>query len=328
MDLETVPSAPVSGGDVAFGTYRGSCSSTVLDLDFRFRLGRLVRLRHEKTFQRFWAVDGGIALYGSVVDAGLIGIASLWVFDRDEQTLLVDTASVLPPFVVRFDDDPTADPTVVARFLDHRVTLDNRGDTARVSGRMESTKFTLGYETPAVEPMTAVRPVSGDTDDRENPRRVVLSQKTASLPVTGWLNADGHRHRFSEDAVGTLEYSHGLFDRSTEWQGATASGHAADGTAVGFTVSSGPDGVGNVVWIDGVPKGIGRTTLTTDEWRIETDDGALSVSLDVEHAYRRTVSLGPISYRLVQPFGRWRGTIGNREIDGLPGVGEIHDANW
>lgn len=324
MDLGTAPSAPVSGGDVAFGTYRGACASTALDLDFRFRLGRLVRLRHEKTFQRFWAIDREIALYGSVVDAGLVGIVSLWVFDRDEGALLVDTASVLPPFVVQIDDNPRADPLVVARLLDHRMTLDNRGDTARVSGRMGTTKLTLGYDTPAVEPMTAVRPVA--TDDRA--RRIVISQKSAALPVTGWLNADGHRHRFSDDAVGMLDYSHGLFDRTTELRGAIASGHASDGTAVGFTVGSDPDGLGNVVWIEGVPRGIGRATISPDEWRIETDDGELSVSLDIEHTYRRTVSIGPLSHRIVQPFGRWRGTLGDRAIEGILGVGEIHEATW
>lgn len=324
MDLGTVPSVPVSGGDIAFGTYRGSCSSTALDLDFRFRLGRLIRLRHEKKLRRFWAVDAGIALYGSVIDAGPVGIVSLWVFDRDEQVLLVENASVLPPFVVRIDDDLTADPIAVARFLDHRVTLDNRGDTTRVSGRMGTAKFTIGYDTPETEPMTAVRPVAQHRDD---PRRVVISEKSTALPVTGWLNADGHHHRFSESSVGMLDYSHGLLNRTTTWQGAIASGHTADGTAVGFSVGTDPDGVGNVVWIDGVPRGIGRATVAPEAWRIETDDGYLSASLDIEHTYRRTVSLGPISHRIVQPFGRWRGTLGERAIE-LPGVGEIHDATW
>lgn len=325
MDLGTVPSAPVSGGDIAFGTYRGSCASTALDFDCRFRLGRLVRLRHEKKLQRFWAVDKSIALYGSVVDAGPIGIVSLWVFDRDEQALLADSASVLPPFAVRIDSDLTADPIAVARFMDHRMTLDNRGDTTRVSGRMGTTKFTLGYDSPATEPMTAVRPVA---DDREAASRVMITQKSTALPVTGWLNADDHRHRFSEDAVGMLDYSHGLLNRTTEWRGAIASGQTADDTAVGFTVGTDPEGRGNVVWIDGVPKGIDRATITPEEWRIETDDGSLSVSLDIEYTYRRTVSLGPISHRIVQPFGQWRGTLEDRQIEELPGVGEIHEANW
>lgn len=325
MDLGTVPSAPVSDGDIAFGTYRGSCASTALDLDFRFRLGRLVRLRHEKKLQRLWAVDAGIALYGSVVDAGPVGIVSLWVFDRDDGTLLVDSASVLPPFAVRINDDLTADPIAVARFLDHRMTLDNRGDTTRVSGRMGTTKFTLGYDTPATEPMTAVRPITQHHDDS---RHVVISQQSTALPVTGWLNADDHRYRLSEDAVGMLDYSHGLFGHTSEWHGAIASGRTVDGTAVGFTVGTDPEGRGNVVWIDGVPRGIGRTTIVPEEWQIETNDGYLSVSLDVEHTYRRTVSLGPISYRIVQPFGRWQGTLGDQTIEDLSGVCEIHEASW
>ncbi|UPM44044.1 DUF2804 family protein [Halocatena salina] len=324
MDLGTAPSAPVSDGDIAFGTYRGSCSSTAIDLDVRFRLGRFVRLRHEKKLQQFWAVDDALALYGSVVDAGPIGMASLWVFDRADGTVLADSTSILPPLVVRIDDDPTADPVAVARFLDHRVTLDNRGDTTRGSGRMETTKFTVGYDTPAAEPVTAVRPA---TDGEDSSRHVVISQQSASLPVTGWLNADGHRHRFSENAVGMLDYTHGLVPATMTWHGAIASGHAADGTAVGFSIGTDPEGVGNVVWIDGVPRGIGPTTIVPEEWRIETEDGYLSVSLDVEYPHRRTISFGPISHRIVQPFGRWRGTLGDRTIE-LPGVGELHEANW
>ncbi|RRJ32678.1 DUF2804 family protein [Halocatena pleomorpha] len=324
MDLGTAPSVPVSDGDIAFGTYRGSCTSTAIDLGFRFGLGRFVRLRHEKKLQRFWAVDEAIALYGSVIDAGPVGMVSLWVFDRDAGTVLTDSTSVLPPFVARIDDNPMADPIAVARFLDHRVTLDNRGDTTRVSGRMERTKFTIGYDTPAAEPTTAVRPT---TDGRDSSQRVVISQRSTSLPVTGWLNADGHRYRFSEDATGMLEYAHGLVPTTTTWRRALASGYAADGTAVGFTVGGDPEGVGNVVWIDGVPRGVGPTTITSDGWRIETEDGSLSVTLDVEYPHRRTVSLGPISYRIVQPFGRWQGTLGDRTVE-LPGVCEIHDASW
>lgn len=327
MGLGPAPSVPVSDGEVEFGTYRGSCDSTALGLNHRFRLGRFVRWRHERKFQRFWAVDERIALYGSVVDAGPVGFASLWVFDRKEQALLADTATVLPPFVVRIDDSPTADPVAIARFMDSRVTLDNRGDTARVSGRMGTTKFTLGYETPAADPITAVRPVPADTD-RENPRRVMITQLSASLSVTGWLNADGRRHRLADDAVGMFEYFHGLVNRTTEFQGAIASGHTADGTAVGFTVRGGPDGVGNVVWIDGVPQQLGRATVSTDGCRIETDDGELSVALDVEHTHQRMVSAGPISQYIEQPFGRWHGTVGDRSVEGLCGVGEHYQARW
>lgn len=327
MSLGSAPTAPVTGADVEFGTFRGSCAST--DLGFGSRVGRFTRIRHEKRWQRFWAADSTIAL-GGVVAIGPVGIASLWVFDREEQEMLVDTSSMLPPFAVRIDNDPTAAATTAARFLDCRIATGQRGDRLHVLGRMGGTKLTFGYETPAADPVTAVCPV--DTDHSGSHQSVNITQKSACLPVSGWINADGRRHRLDETAVGMLDYSHGLLGPETTWQWAIAAGHATDGTSVGFNVVDGfNEGLENVIWIGGVPRSIGRATTSFEgesEWRIETADGELSVTLTTEGVCCQKIDLGPFSWKSHQPLGRWYGTVGSQEVEGIYGLAEIHRSKW
>lgn len=327
MSLGSAPAAPVAGADVEFGTYRGSCAST--DLDFESRVGRYTRIRHEKRWQRFWVADSTVALGGAIVAIGPVGVASLWVFDREEQELLVDTSTMLPPFAVRIDNNPTATPTATARFLDCRIAVGQRGDRLHVLGRMDGTRLTFGYETPAADPVTAVCPIdTGSLDDRQG---VNITQKSACLPVSGWINADGRRYRFGESAVGMLDYSHGLLGRETTWQWAIAAGDA-DGASVGFNVvESFNEGLENVIWVDGVPRSIGRATMSFEgdsEWHVETADGELSVTLTTEGVRCQSIDLGPFSWASNQPLGRWHGTIGNRAVEGIYGVAESHRSKW
>lgn len=331
MSLGSAPATPVTSADIDFGTYRGSCATT--DLGFESRLRRLTRLRREKRWQRFWAADDAIALGGALIAAGPAGIASLWAFDRVERKMLVDSSSMLPPFVVRIDDNPTAATTATARFLDCRFAVGQRGDRRHVSSRLGETKFALGYEVPAAEPVTAVCPVdTGRKDDSKSVASVNITQKSACLPVSGWINAGDRSHRLGEDAVGMLDYSHGLLGRKTVWRWAIASGYATDGTSVGFNVVDGfNEGLENVIWIDGSPRAIESAhTLFEDdsEWRIETADGELSVALTTEGVRCQNVDFGPFDLQTRMPIGHWHGTIGDREIEDIYGVAEIHRARW
>lgn len=243
--------------------------------------------------------------------------------------MLVDTSAMLPPFAVRIDNDPTAAATATARFLNCRIAISQRGNRRHVLGRMGKTRLTFGYETPAADPVTAVCPV--DTDRSDSRQSVNITQKSACLPVSGWINADGRRHRFGDNAVGMLDYSHGLLGRETTWQWAIAAGHA-DGTTVGFNVVEGfNDGLENVIWVDGVPRSIGRATMRFEgesEWHVETADGELSVTLTTEGVRCQNIDLGPFSWESNQPLGRWHGTVGNRAVEGIYGVAESYRSKW
>jgi hypothetical protein len=317
MSLEPAPAIPVTDEDIEFGTYRGSCAST--DLAVGSRVGRLARLRREKRWQWFYAGDDTLALGGMILDAGPAGVGSLWVFDREEREMLTDASLIIPPFMVRITDDPTAATTATGRSLGCRLATGWRGDRVHASGHIGDAKFTCGYDTTAAEPVTAVYPIA--TDDES----VNITQKSASLPVSGVVSVDGRHHRLDSDAVGMLDYTHGLWDRENTWRCAIASGHASDGTPVGFNVSEGfNDGLENVIWEDGIPRSTGNATIEFDTagssaWHIATDDGELSVTLSIEGIHRDDIDLAFIDWKYHQPFGRWEGTIGNREVEGIYG---------
>jgi hypothetical protein len=326
MGLEPAPDIPVTDTGVEFGTYRGSCAST--DLAFASRIGRFTRIRHEKRWQWFCAGDDTLALGGMIIDAGPAGIGSLWVFDREESEMLVDTSRMIPPFMVHITDNPTAATTATGRSLGSRLAIGWRGDRAHVSGHISESKFTLGYDTTVAEPVTAICPV-----DTGSPESINITQKSACLPVSGVINIDGRCHRLNE-AVGMLDYSHGLLGRESTWRWAIASGHACDGTPVGFNVVRGfNDGLENVIWEDGSPRSIGRANIEFDvmgssDWRITTEDGELSVTFDIEGTHSKDIDLGLIERQYHQPFGCWEGTIGSREVEGIYGSAGINQVKW
>jgi hypothetical protein len=326
MSLEPAPDTPVTGAGIEFGSYRGSCAST--DLAFGSRVSRLTRMRHEKRWQWFCVGDDTLAVGGAIIDAGPAGIGSLWVFDREESEILVDTSLMIPPFMVRIADDPTAATVATGRSLGCRLEVGWRGDRVHVAGHIGDAKLTLGYDTTAADPVTAVSPVTNGPSES-----VSISQKSACLPVSGVVKTENRHHRLDEEAVGMLDYSHGLLGRESTWESAAGSGHAADGTPIGFNACEGfHEGLKNIVWVDGVPRTIGSVTIETDreesESRIETADGELSVMLDTEGTHRGDVNFGLADWENHQLFGRWHGTIGGRDVEGIYGNANTHHVKW
>jgi hypothetical protein len=326
MSLEPAPDTPVTGAGVEFGSYRGPCVST--DLAFGSRVGRFARMRHEKRWQWFCVGDDTLALGGAIVDTGPTGIGSLWVFDREASEMLVDTSLLIPPFMVRIDDNPTAATVATGRSIGCRLSVGWRGDRVHVSGHIGDAKLTLGYDTTAADPVTAVCPVTDGL-----PESVTITQKSACLPVSGVVTADGLHHRLDEEAVGMLDYSHGLLGRERTWQWAVGSGHDSAGTPIGFNVSEGiNEGLENVVWVRGVPRAIGSANIESDEtnaeYHIETADGELSVTLDIEDVRQEDIGFGFVDWENHRPFGRWYGTICGREVEGIYGSAGTNHVKW
>lgn len=330
MSLDPTPERPVTGDHIAHGTYRGAPTSTDLALGDR-GVGRVARMLEQKRRQWFLAVDETFVLGGTVIAAGPGGIVDLWVFDREKSEMLVDKTAKLPPFVVHVSDDPTATSIATARFIDCRSAIGQRGDRVHVAKHIGDSKLTLGFDTTAVEPITAVTPI-GELGVR-------IRQQSACLPVSGWVTAGGREHRMDETAVGMLEYAHGLEGHETSWTWAIGSGWTEDGTPIGFTVredasdredsGSSPE---NVIWLDGEPRVIETASVTFDDGdvgcRIETEDGVLSLELLREDNRCADTEIGPLAREFNQPLGRWQGTIDGKVIENGYGIAETNRLKW
>lgn len=353
MSLDHTPERPVTADRIAHGTYRGAATSTDLALEDR-GVGRVARMLEQKRRQWFLAADETLVLGGTVIAAGPGGIVDLWVFDREKSEMLVDRTAKLPPFVVRISDDPSATSIAAARFIDCRTAIGQRGDRVHVAKHIGESKLTLGFDTTAVEPITAVSTV-GESGVR-------IRQQSACLPVSGWVSAGDREHRMDETAVGMLEYVHGLEGHETNWTWAIGSGRTEDGTPIGFTIreddqwksiseddqpksisedesehegsnsEDGKKGRENVIWMDGEPRIIGSASVAFDDddidCRIETEDGGLSLELFREENRCANTQIGPLAREFNQPLGRWQGTIGGKEIENGYGIAETNRLKW
>ena len=93
-------------------------------------------------------------------------------------------------------------------------------------------------------PITAICEVPGN--------RTNITLKQAGLAASGWVEVRGKRHHFEPDALGFLDYTHGLMAHHTSWWWAIGAGISASGKRLAFNLVDGfNQGRENVLWIDG-----------------------------------------------------------------------------
>lgn len=303
------------------GTYAGRAGDTRLKLP---EISWLRRQVSEKRWQWFAGFDEQLAVGGALVDAGWFGTVFCWVFDRTHQELLCDTDIVVPPGMVSVTTHPTVGHIASMRGQSG-LTIDRCGDRLHVQGGLDDGTFDLVFTPRDERAITAVCPVA------ERDHGVNITQKEVGVPVTGRVEiGDAVREL---DGEGVLDYSHGLLGRDTRWDWAIATGRA-DGTAVGFNlVDQFNDGRENVVWLDGQAHPTGGATLETERtagaehWHVQTSCGTVDATLTVAGRRRQVTTAVVVKSAYDQPLGRWTGTVGGMEFEGV-GVAEDHHTRW
>lgn len=323
--MQSVPDSPVCNTTPRFGTYLGRCGDTNLKLRER-GVSRFRQYVSEKRWQWISAFDDALAVGVAIVDAGFFGMAFCWVFDRASSTLRFEDDVVLPPPLLSVTTHPTVGTVATVDVPRYRLRMERTREQLLVSGTFGGADISLAFEPDDDTAITAICPVS------ERDGGVNVTQKEPGVPVTGRVRlADGSHH--TPDGVGFLDYSHGLLGRTTRWDWAFASGETADGTPVAFNlVSHFNDGLENVVWLDGEPYPVGRATIRQPErqdghWHVSTDCGTVGATLTVEGARSQHVDAGLVKSSYHQPLGRFRGTVGAHEFEGV-GVAEEHLTKW
>lgn len=320
--LPTAPPTPVSNGTPAFGRYAGRCAET--DLAHRARgVSRLRRAISDKRWQWFCAIDESVAVGGAIVDAGLIGTAFLWVFDREEAELVQDTEIVVPSRLLSVSQSP-GDGQIARIALPRRQMRISRNEEAlQVNGKFGETTLSLRFESPG-RALTAICPVPGRSQG------VNVTQKETGATVNGYLNFDGGR-RLS--GSGLLDYTHGLLARETAWRWAIGNCETATGETIGFNLVEGfNDGLENAIWRDGEPQSVDAATIEATEnsaasWDVSTACETVDLTLVIDGCRTQDMDIGIVSSQYCQPLGRWSGTIAGEAVEGV-GVAEDHRSRW
>jgi hypothetical protein len=329
--LPPAPAQVVSEGIPAFGRHAGRTGA----VDWSALRGEHARswwwrLRHHKRWQYVGIGSSEVFIGVAIVDLGWACTAFAYVFDRVRGEIVANwRQDGLPGLQGGVADELLDGADAWYRGARARLSIQHgEGDVLTVSVRTPAVKVQAELSLAAAAPsLLAVGRIEGGVAH--------ATQKTAGVPVCGWLNVRGRRFDLAQ-AVGSVDSSNGLLARDTDWRWASA--HSAD---VGFNLQQGYFGSNeNALWLNGQLIALGAAQFDFDPqqpmkpWAIRTDDDLLDLVFTPEGARQEDRDLGLVASHYVQPVGTFSGTVRAsmdtppQPITRLLGVTEDHRSRW
>jgi len=189
---------------------------------------------------------------------------------------------------------------------------------------------------PEHESMTIVIPIPE--------KRFYYNRKINCMPATGWVKyGDVHEELQPDTSLGQLDWGRGVWEYSSFWLWASASGFLSDGCRVGLNLGSGfgdtSQATENALILDGVIHKLDQVTFDYDPndfmkpWKFKDNQGRLDLVFSPFKDRFAATHLMVIDSEVHQMFGRYTGKVvadnGNEiQIDGLIGFAEEHYARW
>jgi hypothetical protein len=124
-----------------------------------------------------------------------------------------------------------------------------------------------------------------------------------------------------------------MMPRHTRWRWAFATGRARDGEPLAFNVVQGFVGEAEcALFTQGDVQPLAEPKFSfdrdrpSDPWSLKGEGIDLRFEVGAVHA--QNTNLVVVRSRFLQPVGTFYGTIGGRNVDGMPGVVEDQDVVW
>ncbi len=232
-----------------------------------------------------------------------------------------------------------------AHFSNGQVTLDFMldGDQRRLAvdwpgfhdGRGISAELVLTCP-PEHQSMNIVIPIGE--------RRFYYNRKINCLPATGQITYGGQQETLNPaTCLGALDWGRGVWEYSSAWKWASASGFLPDGGTIGLNMGYGfgdnSAASENAVILNGVVHKFDQVVFQYDTddymkpWQFKDNQGRLSLTLTPFKERIAQTNLGIIFSEVHQMFGHYAGYVIDDQgdkimIDGLVGFAEDHVARW
>jgi hypothetical protein len=175
-------------------------------------------------------------------------------------------------------------------------------------------------------------------------KRFYYNRKINCLPAQGWIQyGDIHETLSPDSSLGQLDWGRGVWDYSSFWLWASASGFLADGRWVGLNLGRGfgdtTQATENAFILDGRLHKLDQVTIDYDPqdfmkpWIFRDNEGRLELVMTPFKERLATTKLGIIDSEVHQMFGHYAGRVVSDEgeefqIAGLIGFAEEHYARW
>lgn len=340
------PSRLITAGKATHGWFSEAIRvANLADEDIGGMLGRpsLRKLRLKKW--QFFLIDAPECLAGvAVVDAGYVGNAFAWVFDKARTTL--EERNALYPFggglevstssvrgVTRVEGKGV-EFTITNRYEDGVRTLQGRFPARGTHGAIE---IEARVSDPPLErpPMVVAWPVG------EN--RTACTHKIGGLAVTGTIRVGEREYAVpAGQSTAAMDHTQGYFAYHTYWNWASFSALSDWGTRIAVDVDLVKNGAGTMnrncfVWFDRqlvrMPAVTFEYAQPAHDWRITSSDGRLDLRFHPLAVRRDHLDHLPFGYDFSQPIGTFTGTAVDtddciHQITNAWGVAEEHSARW
>lgn len=202
-------------------------------------------------------------------------------------------------------------------------------------GKGISAEFSLQCP-PTHESMTIVIPIGQ--------KRFYYNRKINCLPAEGFIQYGTEREELRpSESIGSLDWGRGVWEYSSFWNWASASGFLPDGRTVGLNLGYGFGDLSaateNCLSLQGRVHKLDQVKFAYDPrdymrpWKFTDSEGRLALEFTPFKERLARTELGLITSEVHQMFGRYSGRViaddGEiLQLDGLIGFAEEHRARW
>lgn len=332
------PDSFAPAGMVTAGQFKG----TIANLSTTQWDGSLGLLSPRRTQRKGW-IYGGVMnarfIVGfAIADAGLLGTAFVYVYDRIHKTLSEHKATRPLAFDKNFQPSPQTNWYLKNGSDEWRIAPLN--DTAGWAFSFNNTTLNLAFE--LMDDGASISALN-NAPSKGNSRPFHYTHKLVGIPARLHLNLNGETHEIM-DAQGVFDFTLGYPPRTTLWQWACWVGMLDDGRAFACNlVAQTMNGLENTAWLrlsDGDTHVLPMAQAvfnynradTLQTWAIHTTDGQLRVQFTPEGERSESIHIGAMYSHFTQPFGAFSGVWVDeqgheRALTGI-GVVEQHRALW
>lgn len=306
--MRTLAPAPST---IAFGSFRGALPRV------RWGASGLSRTLRGKSWLYLAATSDDAWISLAIVRTGYAANVFGYVFDRRSNRMIFEKTVVAPTPLASVTSDVHA-PGVLAHYT--ALKVERSGPDVAVHGLYGklACDFTLD-ESTAPPGIVAAAELGGGLCN--------ATEKRALCRVRGTIDVEGKRFDLS-GGVGGWDYTNGLLPRHTKWRWAYGLGRdLAFNLVEGFVGEAEcalftPEDVSPLA----EPHFTFNRDRPTDPWTLKGEGIDLRFEVGAVHA--QTTNLVVVRSRFLQPVGTFYGTIGGRNVDGMPGVVEDQDVVW
>jgi len=325
-------------GNAQKGAYTGGFDHALITKPLSFSMSGIKQALGHKSWFFIGIGSEDFFVSCAIADVGYAGNAFITVVDLKNGKTLKDVSFIgMPKLNLHVNDYPGEGARAFFKRPGSKIEIQRiKGSSFyQVDLNLMGFKLSATLETSGAPDTLAV--IGG-----QNEHQFAFTQKSNLLSVKGEMKL-GKKKWDLENALGSIDYSSGIYPRIIHWYWGFAQGRLPDGRGIGFNLAKGNNLGGqleNVLWIKDKMYALTEADFIFEkknlmsEWKMKTADGLIDLRFTPKGIHQEHKDLKIVKSEFSQVIGVFDGMIKDPEtkeifqISGLPGIGEDQYIKW